>query len=73
MTADPRLTEKFADALGFAAELHARQTRKGGDTPYVGHLLSVTGLVIEAGGTEAQAIAAPEAPMTGPRSSVHLI
>jgi len=58
MTADPRLTEKFAEALGFAAELHADQTRKGGDTPYVGHLLSVTALVIEAGGTEAQAIAA---------------
>lgn len=58
MTADPRLTENFVDALGYAAELHSRQTRKGGDTPYVGHLLSVAGLVIEAGGTEAQVIAA---------------
>lgn len=55
---DPRLTPKFSDALALAAELHAHQTRKGGDTPYLGHLLSVAGLVIEAGGSETQAIAA---------------
>jgi (p)ppGpp synthase/HD superfamily hydrolase len=54
----PRLTEKFHEALTYAAEKHHRQTRKGGDIPYVGHLLSVAGLVIEAGGTETQAIAA---------------
>ncbi len=58
MTDDPRLTEKFSAALAFAAETHALQLRKGGDIPYLGHLLSVTSLVIEAGGTEAQAIAA---------------
>lgn len=55
---DPRLTSKFSDALALAAELHGTQTRKGGDIPYIGHLLSVAGLVIEAGGTEAQVIAA---------------
>ena len=54
----PRLTTKFHEALTYAAEKHQRQTRKGGDIPYVGHLLSVAGLVIEAGGTESQAIAA---------------
>ncbi|SKT54940.1 metal dependent phosphohydrolase [Mycobacteroides abscessus subsp. massiliense] len=54
----PRLTAKFHEALKYAAEKHQRQTRKGGEIPYVGHLLSVAGLVIEAGGTEEQAIAA---------------
>jgi len=54
----PRLTARFADALGFAHDKHKAQLRKGGDIPYLGHLLSVAGLVIEAGGTEEQAIAA---------------
>lgn len=58
MTDNPRLTEKFSAALTFAAKTHALQLRKGGDIPYLGHLLSVTSLVIEAGGTETQAIAA---------------
>ena len=41
------------------AELkHHNQVRKGGDIPYVGHLLTVAGLVINDGGSEAQAIAA---------------
>jgi (p)ppGpp synthase/HD superfamily hydrolase len=43
----------------YAAELHARQFRKGGDLrPYIGHLLSVTSIVIEHGGDEEMAIAA---------------
>ena len=54
----PRLGEAFSRALLFAADKHATQVRKGGDIPYLGHLLSVAGLVIEAGGTENQAIAA---------------
>jgi (p)ppGpp synthase/HD superfamily hydrolase len=57
-TTAPRLTEKFHAALTYAAEKHHRRTRKGGDIPYIGHLLSVSGLLIEAGGAEAQAIAA---------------
>jgi (p)ppGpp synthase/HD superfamily hydrolase len=32
--------------------------RKGGEIPYLGHLLSVAALVIEADGSETQAIAA---------------
>ncbi|MEI7915809.1 MAG: HD domain-containing protein [Mycobacteriaceae bacterium] len=58
-TETPRLTERFDRALTFAMEKHGTQLRKGeGDIPYMGHLLSVTGLVIEAGGTENQVIAA---------------
>lgn len=57
-TTTPRLTAKFDDALTYAVEKHRTQTRKGGDIPSVGHLLSVAGLVIEAGGSETQAIAA---------------
>jgi (p)ppGpp synthase/HD superfamily hydrolase len=53
-----RLTPKFVEALGYAAEKHATQTRKASEVPYLGHLLSVAGLVIEADGTEKQAIAA---------------
>lgn len=52
------LTERFDEALGYAATLHRTQTRKGGGgVPYLGHLLSVAGLVIEGGGTEDQVIA----------------
>lgn len=56
-SASPCLGAKFTDALGYAADLHRTQNRKGGDIPYVAHLLSVAGLVIEGGGDETQAIA----------------
>jgi (p)ppGpp synthase/HD superfamily hydrolase len=56
--ASPRLTPQFVEALGYAADKHATQTRKASEVPYLGHLLSVAGLVIEADGTETQAIAA---------------
>jgi (p)ppGpp synthase/HD superfamily hydrolase len=38
-------------------EAHGDQTRKGGDIPYVSHLLGVASLVLEAGGDEDMAIA----------------
>jgi (p)ppGpp synthase/HD superfamily hydrolase len=57
-TTSPRLTSNFVEAVQYAAEKHATQTRKASDIPYLGHLLSVAGLVIEADGTETQAIAA---------------
>jgi (p)ppGpp synthase/HD superfamily hydrolase len=57
-TMSPRLGPRFHEALGYAAELHRSQTRKASDVPYVGHLLSVAGLVIEADGDETTAIAA---------------
>lgn len=57
-TAAPRLTPKFVEAMAYAAEKHGTQTRKGSEVPYLGHLLSVAGYVIEADGTETEAIAA---------------
>lgn len=42
----------------YATRLHAHQTRKIGGTPYIAHLLSVAALVLEAGGSEDEAIAA---------------
>jgi hypothetical protein len=50
--------DRLNEALTWAADLHRTQTRKTSSTPYIGHLLSVAGLVIESGGSEEQAIAA---------------
>ncbi len=55
---NPVLGTRFADAVRLAVELHAEQARKGGSIPYLGHLLGVCGLVIDAGGSEDEAIAA---------------
>ena len=52
------LTARFPQALVYAAELHKKQVRKGGRVPYVAHLLSVAGIVLEYGGDEEEAIAA---------------
>ena len=52
------LTARFAEALGWAADLHATQRRKGTAIPYVAHLLAVAGLVLEDGGSEDDAVAA---------------
>ena len=49
---------RLADAVSFALEAHAAQTRKGTRIPYVSHLLQVAGLVLEHGGDAEQAIAA---------------
>ena len=57
-TSAPKLTGQFSKALVYAELKHHNQVRKGGDIPYVGHLLTVAGLVINDGGSEAQAIAA---------------
>ncbi len=51
------LTERYSDAVAYAATAHAAQRRKGTDIPYVAHLLAVSGSVLEAGGDEDQAIA----------------
>jgi (p)ppGpp synthase/HD superfamily hydrolase len=53
-----KLTDRFKEALSYATDLHAAQIRKGSGTPYVAHLLGVTSLVLEFGGTEDEAIAA---------------
>ncbi|WP_121456557.1 HD domain-containing protein [Azonexus fungiphilus] len=51
------LTEKFAAAVNMAATAHAKQVRKGSNTPYIAHPLGVASLVLEFGGDEEQAIA----------------
>jgi (p)ppGpp synthase/HD superfamily hydrolase len=58
MVVKPVLSPRFREALDYALELHAHQTRKGGKVPYISHLLSVTALVLEDGGAEDEAIAA---------------
>jgi (p)ppGpp synthase/HD superfamily hydrolase len=52
------LTERFTDALAYAASVHQGQFRKGAAVPYVSHLLAVCSLVLEDGGSEDEAIAA---------------
>ena len=52
------LSERFCDALVFAARLHANQRRKLSGEPYVAHLLRVAGIVLEHGADEDEAIAA---------------
>ena len=57
-TTNSRSWRRLAQGVTFALDLHATQTRKGTDTPYISHLLGVAGLVLEYGGSEDQAIAA---------------
>ncbi|MFM8747325.1 MAG: HD domain-containing protein [Aestuariivirga sp.] len=52
------LTTRYDDALHYAHDLHRAQTRKGTAIPYISHLMTVSALVIEHGGTEDQAIGA---------------
>ncbi len=55
---EQELTPKFTEALVYAAMTHRGQLRKGTTGSYLGHLLGVTGIVIDSGGTETEAIAA---------------
>jgi GTP pyrophosphokinase len=48
---------KLAEAFDFAASEHQDQYRKSTDIPYISHLMSVSALVMEHGGSEDQAIA----------------
>lgn len=52
------LSPRFDTALVYASHFHRDQQRKGGSIPYVSHLLAVTAIVLEHGGTEDEAIAA---------------
>jgi (p)ppGpp synthase/HD superfamily hydrolase len=54
----PALTDRFLGAVAMAQEVHGRSRRTGTAVPYMAHLLVVTGLVLEDGGDEDQAIAA---------------
>ena len=52
------LTQRFIEALAYATEVHAGQSRKGTSVPYVSHVLAVCSLVLEDRGGEDEAIAA---------------
>jgi GTP pyrophosphokinase len=52
------LSPRYDEALAMARRLHALQFRKMSGAPYLCHLLEVSGLVLEYGGDEVQAIAA---------------
>jgi len=52
------LSDRFLVAFTYACDLHATQTRKGKDVPYISHLMGVAAIVLEQGGTENQAIGA---------------
>jgi (p)ppGpp synthase/HD superfamily hydrolase len=51
------LSDRFDEAFRFAHELHRVQRRKGMSIPYISHLMTVAALVLEHGGSEAEAIA----------------
>src|SRR6202790_1256371 len=51
------LTGRFSEAVRWASHLHADQARKGTRIAYISHLLAVSSLVLEDGGTEEEAIA----------------
>lgn len=52
------LSEKYLEAFELAFQLHNQQLRKSTNIPYIAHLMSVSALVLESGGTENEAIAA---------------
>ncbi len=49
---------RFSEALRGAADLHAKQTRKGTTIPYIAHLLGVASIALHHGADEDEAIAA---------------
>ena len=51
------LTPRFDEAVRYAREVHAGQTRKDTSTPYLAHLLGVSSIVLDDGGSEDEAIA----------------
>jgi (p)ppGpp synthase/HD superfamily hydrolase len=51
------LSARLDEALSYAHRLHRDQYRKRTQIPYVAHLLSVAGLVLDYGGDEDQVIA----------------
>jgi (p)ppGpp synthase/HD superfamily hydrolase len=55
---EPKLGDRFGEALVYAHQMHRFQWRKGTDRPYISHLLGVTAIVLQHGGDEDQAIAA---------------
>jgi GTP pyrophosphokinase len=54
----PTLTSRFDEAFRYAHEVHGEHVRKGNQTPYLGHLMGVSSIVLDDGGSEDEAIAA---------------
>src|SRR5947209_18354292 len=54
----PALTHRFLDSVALAQDVHGDQRRTGTRIPSLAHLLVVSGLVMEDGGGEDEAIAA---------------
>jgi (p)ppGpp synthase/HD superfamily hydrolase len=52
------LSPAFDAALTYAIHIHAFQKRKDTEIPYIAHLLAVSSIVLEHGGSEAEAIGA---------------
>lgn len=52
------VSDRYARAVAYAADVHAEQVRRGTEVPYLAHLVGVSSLVLEAGGDEDLAIAA---------------
>jgi (p)ppGpp synthase/HD superfamily hydrolase len=51
------LSSRFDRAFAYAHEVHGDQTRKGTNAPYLGHLMGVSSIVLDDGGSEEEAIA----------------
>ena len=65
---------RFEEAFRYAAQVHRTHTRKGTGAPYIGHLMGVTSIVLDDGGSEDEAIAAllhDAAEDAGGRDRVH--
>jgi (p)ppGpp synthase/HD superfamily hydrolase len=52
-----QLTERYTQAFDLVRLAHASQVRKGSQVPYLYHLMAVSSMVLEFGGSEDQAIA----------------
>lgn len=57
-SATPAYSASLLHALQFAGDIHATQRRKGGEIPYLSHLMAVSALVLDYGGSETEAIGA---------------
>ena len=53
-----RLTKTLDYAFSYAHEVHAQQVRNGTSVPYLGHLMGVSSIVLDDGGSEDEAVAA---------------
>ena len=53
-----QLSGRLDEAFRYAHRVHAAQTRKGTASPYLSHLMGVSSIVLDDGGSEDEAIAA---------------